>query len=627
MTPKAACLTRSFFTFIAVILVFSILISSVYADPNPGQDHKHHRIDNNLGNNNFLAGLVDSAHEALGKYESGFFGFDQGILGKRADDITALSNNAPENRNIQPGDDDHFTFPSKEVNGPPSPKPTGIASNLQDRALPLDGGKPSNSGGNQVYISINTCNQPDPNDQGSDSSPAQLTLFISTNPNNKKPAAGNHDYEVKIIEGAGLQILNADSDIFLTVSAPSTPGFKGQYNYDLTASIDSYYAYYNPSMYFYPLDTDTNSSLLLTNNTTNATAPDPSYKKWMSGPPPFSVFMWPQGFAKVRGLTQSFCGLHDWAPIKGNLLDDQNPSVKVSISEFGGGSSQPKQQTFVGSLNGSTTYIAVMALDGNSTDHGPSVIQGGGTVGSAINFTTKADQNCAVIYNLSFCTDVAYAVPTNPKNTTLTNITELGTVYDDYARNMYTNFSKSLQQIPCNTTSSAQYSLARNCTDCAQAYKNWLCAVTIPRCEDFSSPAQYLVPRAISQPFAQNGTSGTTALDPIFSAQNKSVIYMNSSRNPLIDTQIVPGPYKEVLPCKDLCYDLIQSCPASLGFACPLKDHGLELSYGDVIKGGDITCNRPGKVWGENGAGRMVMRRMWGWTIVLGAMVVGVSGF
>ncbi|KAG9818558.1 hypothetical protein KCU77_g17340, partial [Aureobasidium melanogenum] len=43
-----------------------------------------------------------------------------------------------------------------------------------------------------------------------------------------------------------------------------------------------------------------------------------------------------------------------------------------------------------------------------------------------------------------------------------------------------------------------------------------------------------------------------------------SVRATNSSRNPtiIVDT-IAPGPYKEVLPCQDLCYSLVRSCPAA----------------------------------------------------------------
>lgn len=63
----------------------------------------------------------------------------------------------------------------------------------------------------------------------------------------------------------------------------------------------------------------------------------------------------------------------------------------------------------------------------------------------------------------------------------------------------------------------------------------------------------------------------------------------------MIDIDIKPGPYKEVLPCAELCYGLVQSCPASLQFVCPLKNHGLEETYG--TKGSspeNVTCSFPG---------------------------------
>lgn len=184
-----------------------------------------------------------------------------------------------------------------------------------------------------------------------------------------------------------------------------------------------------------------------------------------------------------------------------------------------------------------------------------------------------------------------------PSNSTdADKLAGLRATYDSYAANAYVNFTKSLQQIPCNTTDSAQYSLAVTCDDCAAAYKNWLCAVTVPRCEDFSNNASYLLPRATGLDFIDEGYGGQFKNDPILSAQNKSVAYLNSSRSPLIDEEIKPGPYKELLPCEDLCYDLVRSCPAALGFACPLEGHGLNYSYAKLRPAGlnVWTCNFPG---------------------------------
>lgn len=197
---------------------------------------------------------------------------------------------------------------------------------------------------------------------------------------------------------------------------------------------------------------------------------------------------------------------------------------------------------------------------------------------------------------MTFCKDVAYAVPANVSNAG--NITQLGQVYDDYTSSLYTNFSKSLQQIPCNTSSSARYSLTRNCDDCDNAYKQWLCAVSIPRCEDWSNNASYLQPRAINQSFINTTYGAQFANDPTLSENNKGALYMSSSRNAMIDSVIAPGPYKEVLPCQDLCYGLVQSCPAALQFSCPHDGYGLNYTYGSTagFGPGQATCNFPGMV-------------------------------
>jgi calcium channel MID1 len=201
-----------------------------------------------------------------------------------------------------------------------------------------------------------------------------------------------------------------------------------------------------------------------------------------------------------------------------------------------------------------------------------------------------------VIFDLTFCDSVAYAVPGNLKQ--FPNASALAAWYDNSTQNQYTFFDYAMQQIPCDIDSTAQYSLARNCTDCRNSYKSWLCSVMIPRCMDYSSTAKWLQERNIVQPFP-NGTmldSGT-----IKNAQN--ALYLNSSRNPNIDTTVQPGPYKEILPCEDLCYDIVRSCPSSMGFSCPLPGQAqFSYSYGQRPNGspeqeGQITCNYPGAAY------------------------------
>lgn len=85
------------------------------------------------------------------------------------------------------------------------------------------------------------------------------------------------------------------------------------------------------------------------------------------------------------------------------------------------------------------------------------------------NKLTVLGENCQVLYGLSFCDQVAYAVPANTNN--FPNVSSLAAYYDNATLYNYQIFQKVLAQIPCETTSSAQYSLARTCKDCDAAYK------------------------------------------------------------------------------------------------------------------------------------------------------------
>lgn len=97
----------------------------------------------------------------------------------------------------------------------------------------------------------------------------------------------------------------------------------------------------------------------------------------------------------------------------------------------------------------------------------------------------------------------------------------------------------------------------------------------------------------------------------------------NQSRNGQIDELVRPGPYKELLPCEDLCFDLVRSCPSALGFGCPLPGRGLEVGYGKRDGGEGVRCSFAGAVYQVAGVGRVGLDR---WVIVtIVAIAVGWS--
>jgi len=104
----------------------------------------------------------------------------------------------------------------------------------------------------------------------------------------------------------------------------------------------------------------------------------------------------------------------------------------------------------------------------------------------------------------------------------------------------------------------------------------------------------------------------------------------NQSRNPaLIDERIMPGPYKELLPCEDLCYSLVQSCPAAMGFSCPSPGKGLEAGYNirDPTAPGNLSCSFLGAAYNLS-AGSTIGISSWllilPWTA--GILLVWTSG-
>lgn len=221
--------------------------------------------------------------------------------------------------------------------------------------------------------------------------------------------------------------------------------------------------------------------------------------------------------------------------------------------------------------------------------------------------TAATGDNCKVITNLDFCDETEHAVPANDNKFT---ISQLAQFYDDMARDAYRYFERQLAQIACEAPPEQRYSLVRNCTDCAVAYKKWLCTVLIPRCEDLSSNNAFSLVRNVNQSFP----NGTRLSDDVISQFPGSK--HQKSRSARIDEEVQPGPYREILPCEDLCYDLVRNCPASLQFSCPRpKQPMFNSSY--QVRGDGLTCNFPGSV--HNPSGSTVLSTSWAvfWVAIL----------
>ncbi|KAJ5888916.1 hypothetical protein N7495_008957 [Penicillium taxi] len=512
------------------------------------------------------------------------------LVRRLPNDATALSNNQFNTKTISMGDVQWWFITKEVVNGKHAPAGIGLPSYINsggktESSYVVDElrkrGEELSKRSTSVYLTLTTCKiNPASSDSYIPGSFPQLEVYVSTSQTLQEPGPGKDSSKQNMTtseEGyLGIEF-TASGDVFIGVAAPNTTTYNGTIEYQIAASIDEYFQKTvdnDPFLYF--VDSDHSAALLVTNNLTQSEPSSSNYQQWMNITPPYTMFAHNINNTALTGLSRSYCALD-------KELDRQN--VDVSMTSRGLGN-KPKEQFYMTGLNSSSTYTGILAMVGNSTGHsGNSVRGGGGVVWKSMNFTTKTDNNCAVLFNLDFCSEVAYAVPSNPNVST----SEMRQIYDDHAKRYFTNFSYSLQQIQCNTSQESMYSLAVNCDDCATAYKQWLCSVTIPRCADFTSTASYLQIRNAGQNFI-NGS----AL-PEDSALRQSVV-TNQSRNTLIDTNIKPGPYKEILPCSDICYNMVKKCPSALGFGCP-AGKWMNSSYGFRDPNGDITCSYLGAAY------------------------------
>lgn len=235
------------------------------------------------------------------------------------------------------------------------------------------------------------------------------------------------------------------------------------------------------------------------------------------------------------GLNQSLCFIK------------ANPNAKYSLRLDQSNSTSFSNVFVISDLTIAEQYSAVLVVD--FTD----IVYGGG-VFQPFSFTMSKSKSCKLVYGLSFCNEVAYSVPIS-SNLLYDKETwgDFVSQYDNYSESYYQPFQYAMQQIACDTELDARYSPIRTCDDCMYSYKQWLCAVTIPRC----------VSSLNAGPFNKVYKAGT--------GRNK---FIEDTINP-------PLPYAEVLPCYNVCEAIVRDCPADFSFGCPEDPELAKLSYSD----------------------------------------------
>ncbi|UNI19129.1 stretch-activated cation channel mid1 [Purpureocillium takamizusanense] len=588
LSPLQSRLVASLAASVFLLILYLLLVSPrlAFAAEIPFDSHQPIVATHDI---NALQGAI---------YEPEFALLDRSFIGRAPPGVEALQLDQPRALNLEPGKTACYMVEKAVLQGNTAsgnaPRDEIKREALPDDASDSDSSTPSGKPTGLLYLSANTCRQPRAARSKDNTLAPQLIISVSNSslagcPKATKPLRVDRDKAFE--EGAVMYSVNATGDIYIGITAPNVSAdFQGVYNYEIAASLEDYFHQYQEDgdSELLWMDSDSSSALLMTQDLTRSRD---DIARIMSQEPPYELFVSNKNWTDMHGMMRSACGLQRSAQIMANSASNKNLNspVKTAMTLRGRGGF-PKQQFYFVALNESTTYTGILVKKANVTAHEKRQAGGAARPGSivyqATEFNTVSRTNCQVVTDLEFCDEIQYAVPGNSNKF---NNTALAKAYDDYAKSMYANFEKVMMQIPCEAGRTSRYSLAKTCDDCRTAYKRWLCSVSIPRCEDLGSSNAFALVRNAGQAFP----NGTKMSDSGF--ENKP--YSMVSRNVFIDQKIEPGPYKEMLPCEDICYNVVQNCPAKIGFRCPQpKLVAFNYSYGRRDSNGStVACNYPGE--------------------------------
>ena len=198
-----------------------------------------------------------------------------------------------------------------------------------------------------------------------------------------------------------------------------------------------------------------------------------------------------------------------------------------------------------------------------------------------------ASFSCQLVHGLPYCPSTAYSIPLPepPEGAPAYNTSNLPSTLATPLLAYLSNFTASLLTTACGRD---HYSPIQTCADCQDAYRRWLCAVSLPRCGEF--------PQNQQQQQQQQQQPLQPALSPQPSGTASRIAALGNSTG-----------YTALLPCIETCNAADRACPIFLGFRCPEgKTTSAQSSYGvgfiDSFDGDDRGGGVPGSAqdrWGN----------------------------
>lgn len=408
--------------------------------------------------------------------------------------------------------------------------------------FPVDYSSPGLSSSYQimVFISAAICQVPKTWDQNSPTN--GLSLYYTFNQDiTNISAMGKLEFANGYTEGiATTPITGNNTDLYITVKPDECEHctLNDTWTYQLGLSQSDLVFQYDNNAMVSVVDTDYDSVAFSAYNLTFAN--DSNYKLYLYNR---------TEYASLSILNESWCAVTN---AEHDVMEFAlNESAVVSDKKF----------FSVDNLLKSQDYTGVLVRSYDTAEYGGSVFH-------LFNFSTMGSEACKVIYGLEFCNEVSYAVPVSRNfSNDMQDVVALGKVYDQHVKDLFTQFEYALEQTACDAHLDSRYSPIRTCDDCRYSYKQWLCAISIPRCS------------------SENGS---------YYKEYESSDGRNDFIREVIDP---PLPYYEILPCIDTCDAIVRDCPADFKFACPTRSDFVGISYGlpdGDTENGAVSCNMVG---------------------------------
>ncbi|GAA6007488.1 hypothetical protein JCM11491_004180 [Sporobolomyces phaffii] len=439
-----------------------------------------------------------------------------------------------------------------------------------------------------LYLTLSLCSPPD--DIADSPLPSHLgtTLYVSTDPGNQLPGPDNLPSKAvdlgatsKLVFGSANVTLEGNPDgVWVGVAAPDDSEYggtgTGSWTFELDVTNDTPLVLLDGGASFDFQDSDSSTALLMTANWTDGqpqpSSYQPSYYPIISPATPLS-----QSLGRSRCFVQSRRAI----PAR---------NINTSTTTRGYGSGQ-RAQFLVSNLPPGQNYTAWLVQNLTEVSASTNATR----LWDPIFFTTKTTSSCRLLYDLDFCPSVAYSVPAPLSLPTA----DLVSYFNSSISPSLTVFARTLTTFPCDSAKFGLYSIASTCTDCYEAYRDWLCATTIPRCTDSPSNVTFVSNSSLFDPVTDLATwsipaSYSTSLvrdyppasrTPEFAPSNLSSTFpslFNSSYPATRGNELEqsPFPYSEVPPCMDVCHLVDARCPPFLKWTCPTSGDTGRATYG-----------------------------------------------